>query len=282
MKTYLDCYPCFINQALRVVRMVSSDLVLQKKLVDRSLQILMDLPAGATPPQIAAQIHEMVREQTGVDDPFREMKFKSTQDALELYPEFQIRLLTSTDALETAVRLSIAGNIIDFGVDDTHADLGKTVDRVLEQELGIDHLPLLRKRISEVDEILFLADNAGETVFDRLLIETLPVPVTYAVKGGPILNDAVREDARRAGIESVAREVIDNGSRAPGTVLELCSPSFRERFENAELIIAKGQGNYETLSDAGEKVFCLLQVKCPVLGRDLDAPVGALIVRQSS
>ncbi len=272
MKTYLDCYPCFINQALRAVRMVSTDDGLQKKLVDQSLQILMDLPAGATPPQIAAQIHEMVREQTGVDDPFREMKIKSTRDALELYPELRIRLLASSDPLETAVRLSIAGNIIDFGVDDTHADLGKTVD----------HLPLLRKRISEVDETLFLADNTGETVFDRLLIETLPVPVTYAVKGGPILNDAVQEDAREAGIESAAREVIENGSRAPGTVLDLCSPSFRERFENAELIIAKGQGNYETLSDAGEKVFCLLQVKCPVLGRDLDVPVGALIVRQSS
>ena len=282
MKTYLDCYPCFINQALRAVRMVSTDDGLQKKLVDQSLQILMDLPAGATPPQIAAQIHEMVREQTGVDDPFREMKIRSTRDALELYPELRKRLLASSDPLETAVRLSIAGNIIDFGVDDTHADLGKTVDRVLDQALSIDHLPLLRKRISEVDEILFLADNAGETVFDRLLIETLPVPVTYAVKGGPILNDAVQEDAREAGIESAAREVIENGSRAPGTVLDLCSPSFRERFENAELIIAKGQGNYETLSDAGEKVFCLLQVKCPVLGRDLDAPVGALIVRQSS
>lgn len=281
MKTYLDCYPCFIQQTLRSVRMVSSDLNLQKKLVDRSLQILTDLPQGATPPRIAAEIHKMIREETGVDDPFREMKTISTREALKLYPELRRRVLASSDPLETAVRLSIAGNIIDFGVDDTHPELEKTVDRVLDQPLAIDHLPLLRKRISEVDEILFLADNAGETVFDRLLIETLPVPVIYTVKGGPILNDAVLDDARDAGIEGAARELIENGSRAPGTVLELCSPVFRERFEKAELIIAKGQGNYETLSNAGERIFCLLQVKCPVLGRDLEAPVGALIIRQS-
>lgn len=282
MKTYLDCYPCFIEQALRAARMVSADETLQQNLLNRVLEMLIDFPAGATPPQIAHRVYALVREQTGVEDPFRKAKSKSTRAALALYPDLKHQVAESEDLLETAVRLSIAGNIIDLGVKETHDDLQETVDRALREPLAVDHLPALRERLTEVNEVLYLADNAGETVFDRLLIDVLSVPVTYVVKGGPILNDAVREDALAAGVDQSAKEIIDNGSRAPGTVLELCSEEFRMRYRQAPLIIAKGQGNYETLSDAGDKIFCLLQVKCPVIGRDLGAPLGGLVVRRST
>ncbi len=281
MKTYLDCYPCFLKQALRAVRMVSDDPDLQKRLLDRSLEILIDLPAGASPPLIAERIHGLVREETGVEDPFSSAKAESTRKALALLPELEHRIIESPDPLDTAVRLSIAGNIIDFGVKETHADLEETVERVLREPLSVDHLPELKNRLEHVEQGLYLADNAGETVFDRLLIRELSIPIVYVVKGGPILNDAVQEDALAAGLEGEVEEIIDNGSRAPGTVLSLCSEEFRTRFEEAPLVIAKGQGNYETLSEAGEKVFCLLQVKCPVIGRDLNAPLGGIIVRQS-
>jgi hypothetical protein len=155
------------------------------------------------------------------------------------------------------------------------------VERVLREPFSVDHLPELKNRLEHVEQGLYLADNAGETVFDRLLIRQLSIPVIYVVKGGPILNDAVQEDALAAGLEGEVQEIIDNGSQAPGTVLSLCSEEFRTRYEEASLVIAKGQGNYETLSEAGEKVFSLLQVKCPVIGRDLNAPLGGIIVRQS-
>jgi hypothetical protein len=129
--------------------------------------------------------------------------------------------------------------------------------------------------------VLYLGDNAGETVFDRVLIEALEPPVLYAVKGGPVLNDATLDDALAAGLETCAT-IIDNGSRAPGTVLDLCSAEFRGAFDAAPLVIAKGQANYETLSEAGPRVFCLLQAKCPVIAEDMRVPVGSTIVRRST
>jgi uncharacterized protein with ATP-grasp and redox domains len=182
------------------------------------------------------------------------------------------------NALETAVRLSIAGNIIDAGPN-RGFDLRATVERVLSEPFGIEDLEALRDALSRASRVLYLADNAGETVFDRLMIETIGVPVLYAVKGGPVLNDATLEDALEAGIEGAAH-IISTGSNAPGTVLEQCSMEFREVYEGAELIIAKGQANYETLSGEGPKLFFLLQAKCPVIAAHLRVPVGSIVLKR--
>ena len=117
-------------------------------------------------------------------------------------------------------------------------------------------------------------------MFDRVLIDTLPLPVVYAVKGRPVLNDATVEDAIAAGLHQSAT-LISTRADTPGTILSLCSAEFREVYQDAPVIIAKGQANYETLGGAGEKIFCLLQVKCPVIAGDVGAPVGSLVVRQS-
>jgi hypothetical protein len=221
-----------------------------------------------------------VRDLVGTQDPFLEIKNASTQQALALYPKLKALVQRSQDPLAMAIRISIAGNIIDFAVTDHIADLWETVERVAQQPYAIDHTDVFKTYLKSADHILFLADNAGETVFDRVLIETLPIPVTYAVKGGPIINDATMQDALAAGLHRCAT-LTNNGARATGTILSLCSESFRARFEKAPLVIAKGQANFETLNDAGAKVFCLLQVKCPVIGADLDVPVGSIIARQS-
>jgi uncharacterized protein with ATP-grasp and redox domains len=176
------------------------------------------------------------------------------------------------------VRLSIAGNIIDLGPAREY-ELWNTVERVLVQPFAIDDRAAFQAAIARAGQVLYLADNAGETVFDRVLIETLDLPVTYAVKGGPVLNDATREDALAAGVNQAA-DVISTGSDAPGTVLDRCSERFRQLYEQAELVIAKGQANYETLSQEGPKVFFLLQTKCPVIARDVGVPVGSIVLKQ--
>jgi len=135
--------------------------------------------------------------------------------------------------------------------------------------------------LQSADHVLFLADNAGETVFDRVLIEQLQIPVVYVVKGAPTLNDATIEDAFAAGIDAVAG-IVNNGTDAPGTILSMCSPEFIDIFQAAPLIVAKGQANYESLSSTDSKVFCLLQIKCPVIAKDIGAPVGGIVIRQSS
>ena len=280
MRTYLDCYPCFLRQALSAARRVAADDVQQHAIMEQTLGFLQALPPGKTPPEIGYAVHRLVRAAMGNSDPYRDLKAHSTRAALALYPCLKSLVAESADPLETAVRLSIAGNIIDFALSDELADLEATVERILAAPLAVDDLAALRAALDAADRVLYLADNAGETVFDRVLIEALALPVTYAVKGGPTLNDATREDALAAGLEMCAT-IIDNGSAAPGTILSLCSEDFRQTYAAAPLVIAKGQANYETLSAAGPRVFCLLQVKCPVIGRDLGAPVGSPIVRQS-
>jgi uncharacterized protein with ATP-grasp and redox domains len=181
--------------------------------------------------------------------------------------------------MREAVRLAIAGNVIDLG-----ADGGMTEDEARRELESAAARPLcgdldrLEREVSTAERILFLADNAGEIVFDRLLIEQLPPDrVTAAVRGRPVINDATLEDAWKAGLHEVAL-VIDNGSDAPGTVLEECSPAFRRCFEQADVIIAKGQGNYETLSDRPEKIHFLFRVKCPVIASRTGAEVGTHMI----
>ena len=249
----------------------------QERLVMReTLKILLNLPEGATPPEIGTQVHALVRELTGNQDPYRQVKKDSTRKALALLPKLRQLVAEAEDPFEEAVRISIAGNIIDFGPNPDY-DLWEVVERVRHQTLAINKLAELRASIAAAQSILYLGDNAGETVFDRVLIEILNKPVTYVVRGGPVLNDATLEDALEVGLDEVA-EIIDNGARVPGTALSACSPAFQARFRSAELILAKGMGNYETLSTVDAPIFFLLQVKCPVIGKDLGVPDRSVVV----
>jgi len=278
MKTYLDCYPCLLRQALDAARLAGADERQQKAVLERVLDVLKQVGPLSTPPEIGDRVHRIVRQEVGDEDPYRAVKEASTRQSLALYPRLKALLAEADDPLEVGVRLSIAGNIIDLGPTREY-ELWNTVERVLAQPFAIDDRGALRAAIARAGQVLYLADNAGETVFDRLLIEVLDLPVVYAVKGGPVLNDATRKDALAAGVNQAA-EVISTGSDAPGTILSRCSAGFRQLYEEAELVIAKGQANYETLSTEGAKVFFLLQTKCPVIARDVGAPVGSIVLKQ--
>jgi uncharacterized protein with ATP-grasp and redox domains len=280
VKTYLDCYPCFLRQALDAARYSGADDDQQRAVLLLALDALRSLDPASTPPEIGDVIHGIVRRETGATDPYARAKKEATEQALALYHRLKAIVNEAPDPLETAVRLAIAGNIIDLAPSSAY-DLWATVERVLDQPFAVDDGPAFREALAAADGILYLADNAGETVFDRVLIETLGHPVTYAVKGGPVLNDATMEDAIAAGLE-LAAEVVSTGSEAPGTVLRLCSAEFRGRYEKAQMIIAKGQANYETLSGEGDRLFFLLQTKCAVLAQDVGAPQGSIILKQGS
>lgn len=274
MQIYLDCYPCFLRQALQAARLAEGSLDAQHTVMQQTLQLLQTMPADATPPQIARDVHRLVRRIITSNDPYKAAKARDTAAALELYPRLKELVAASTDPFDTALRLAIAGNIIDMGVKDDYGPLWHTVERVLAASFALDARDALRRQLDEAEWVLYLADNTGETVFDRVFIESLQLPVVYAVKGQPVLNDATRADALAAGISC---EIIDNGADAPGTILRDCSASFQERFAQAPLIIAKGQGNYESLSTVDAPLFFLLQAKCPVIAHDLGVAVGSII-----
>ncbi len=188
----------------------------------------------------------------------------------------------SLDPLWTSTRLAIAGNVIDFGIF-TSVDIEGTIIRALNNQLAVDDYSSFKNAISTEDKILYLVDNAGEIVFDRLLIETLSQlgkKIKAVVKGLPVINDSTMEDAEESGLIGVC-DVIDNGSEAVGTILEWTSSAFQKVFNDAQLVISKGQGNFETLIGAEKKIFFLFQSKCDVVSKELGLSTGSMLLKKS-
>ncbi|MDY6836958.1 MAG: ARMT1-like domain-containing protein [Thermodesulfobacteriota bacterium] len=280
MKTYLDCIPCFFKQALFAARKAVDDEEKIKAVLDRVGMLVSKIPLESSPPETGREVYRAVREITGVDDPFKSLKEENIDKALGLYPSLEEIVRKAKDPLETAVRLAIAGNVIDFGANPDF-ELEKDVQAVLHQDPAINHYQAFKDKLATARNILYVGDNAGETVFDKLLIETMGRPVTFAARERPIINDATEEDATRSGLGEVAT-VISSGSDAPGTVLEGCSDHFRDLFREADLIISKGQGNYETLSTEKGPLFYLLKAKCPVIAKDIGVEVGDTVIKYGS
>lgn len=282
METFYDCIPCFIRQAVDAVRLATRDVRIQEKVLRGVLRTASEMDLRKSPPVMAQQIHRLIRRLSSCDDPYKELKDRFNRYALKLYPELRQRIDNASNPLETAVRFAIAGNIIDFGVSIKldRIDLSKTIEQALSEPL-FGEIEELYYAIALAKKILYLGDNAGEIVFDRLLIEELPADkITFVVKGSPIINDATMADARATGMTDVVN-VIDNGSDAPGTIIEECSDTLKQLFTDADLIIAKGQGNYETLTDVNKNIFFILKAKCPVIAKHLGCELGSFVVRQA-
>jgi len=289
MKTYLDCIPCLFRQALEAARMAGVSEETQKKILDKVAEILPDFPLTSPPPEMARIIHEVVKKYTGVEDPYAEVKKKSNNLALSIYDKLKEKLQNSHQRLLTSIELAILGNILDYGVKNS-LDVDKELEKILVEEKrvietennALFNYPQFQKAIDNARTILYLADNAGETVFDRILIEEIKnmdnnKNIIYAVKEKPAINDALIEYAYFCGIDKLAK-IISSGSDAPGTVLSRCSKEFLKIFNKADLIISKGQGNYEALSSATGPIFFLLVAKCPVIARDIGCRVGDIIL----
>lgn len=279
MKTYLDCYPCFVNQALRCGRWVTKDETILKQLIDEVGMMLKDIPLTNTPPETGEIIFKKVREISGKNDPLAEVKNRSTQEVLEIYPQLKQMVTSSADPLMTAIRLAIAGNVIDFGISDDY-DIGREIQETVGKEFEICDIEPFRSALTRAQNILYIGDNAGESVFDRLLIETMGKPTVFIVREDPVLNDVIFDDAVAAGLDKVAN-IYSSGSTAPGTILETCTREFRELFGDADLVIAKGQGNYEGLSTEKRPIYFLLKAKCPVIARDIGVNTGAIVLKRN-
>ncbi|MBN1569804.1 MAG: DUF89 family protein [Acidobacteria bacterium] len=279
MKTYLDCIPCFFKQALFAARAATHDENRIKEVLDKVSGLVPDIPLESPPPETARYVYGAVRDITGVSDPFRTHKDKSIERALQLYDSLKSAVTASEDPLRTAVHIAIAGNVIDFGAAQ-HFDLDNEMKDVLKKKPAIDDYESFRQSVETGGTVLFLGDNAGETVFDRILIETLRKNTVYAVREIPIINDATMEDAVKSGIDKVAR-IISSGCDAPGTILKRCSREFLEHYRTADVVISKGQGNLETLSEETRPIFFLLKVKCRIAAHHLGAEEGSLVLKDN-
>ena len=281
VRTELECLPCFMRQISRTLGYAGVNGDRGRDITRRAEIIIENASFDQAPARVSTLLHRLIRSESGVD-PYARLKDEYNRIALEKLPAARKLVLEhGEDHLAGSVRAAIAGNVIDFGIYDT-VDL----DRALHDAF---HLPLsesayadFSRAVQNARTVLYLCDNAGEIVFDRILIETIRgmgKKVIAAVKGAPVINDATLDDARSAGLPGSASVVIDNGNDGIGTLLELCAEPFREAYRTADLIISKGQANYETL--AGERdprTFFLFMVKCPVVAKALDREQGDIIL----
>jgi damage-control phosphatase, subfamily I len=279
MKSALDCIPCFVGQALNVARLATADRQIQEQVLREVLQAASTSDLNLPPARFGQWMHRRIRELINQEDPYLRIKQDSNRLALALLPAWRERLQGFDNPRAAAVKLAIAANVIDFGIkgDLTANQIPTALESSLAEPLHGD-VNTLFAAVERAPDILFLADNAGELVFDRLLLEWLPrEKVTVAVKGGPAINDALRADATAAGLDGLFN-VIDTGTDGAGIVLESCGAEFQRRFASASLIIAKGQANFESLSGCGQNVFFLFKVKCSVVARHIGHPVGSLVL----
>lgn len=279
MKIFPDCFPCFFRQSNIALDHAGIATKARIFLLREISSTISESDLSGSPAHVTTYIHRVIRNRIG-DDPFRKVKSLYNQKALDMYPDLKKIIESSKDPLRTATRLSIAGNIIDFGIF-TSFDMEGIIERALADQISVDEYELFRNDIENARAVLYLLDNAGEIVFDKLLIETLKtcgIDVTAVVKGAPVLNDTTQFDAVQVGLDSICR-VIDNGSDAVGTILEWSSKDFKDEFLNADMIISKGQGNFETLmGENNRNIHFLFQSKCEVVSRYLGLEKGSMIL----
>ncbi|OFY04509.1 MAG: hypothetical protein A2W93_04355 [Bacteroidetes bacterium GWF2_43_63] len=271
------CLQCF----LRTYNRLFDKFEVKQKTRDRFFgffDIAWKQNAHLPAPQIQQLLNAEFGRLVGQGDPFFTEKKENNAIALELYKIIKPQVQLSSDSFLMALRLAIAGNVMDYGAHSSF-DINETIDKALKTSFAIDHSVELKSRISTAKNILYLGDNAGEIVFDKLFIETMMHNhVTFAVRGKPILNDVTLEDAETVCMSLVA-DVVSNGSGNPSTVLSSCSVDFYEEFRKADLIISKGQGNLEGLIDLNDnRIFFLLMAKCDVIAERLGVEKGSFNV----
>jgi len=241
-----------------------------------ALRFLAEAPYDAPPPLLAKDLYARLCELAATGDPYASVKAHSNELIQALLPKLAERVKASCDPFRSWVKLALAGNVIDFGADSTF-DLQETIERWMNQDPEVDDIDLLRERLRVPARVLYLADNAGELALDGAFIEheLAGHTVTLAVRGGPIINDATEADARQLGIERIAR-ILSPREAVPGIDLSSAGDELRRAWAEADLVVSKGQGNFETLEEhADDRVFFLFMVKCPVVARWTGRALGA-------
>lgn len=279
MRADLQCIPCSLRQALRSAILATEDIEdseARKEIcltaLKLSLRELSTVSLDHSPAELSTKAIKAALSALQVVDPYKRAKEEHTRLALSLYDELKDMVRRSDDSLRTSLKFAACGNVIDLGARDSF-DIEGEIESSLSLDFARDEYQVFRQRLSQAKRILYIADNAGEIVFDRFVLEEMSGEVTVAVKSGPILNDATMEDALSSELGDAVK-LIATGTDELGVSTERCSAQFRESFDNSDLIIAKGHANFETLDEQPKEIFFLLKAKCEVVARRLGVEIG--------
>lgn len=279
METSLDCIPCMINSFLHLLKNGMLPGEKQVPAMQRLLSYLATADLQKSPPALAREMHHIIREELDNPDPYYDIKKHYNSKMMDMLPRFSAMVEKANDPFDMALRLAMAGNVIDFGPQN-RMDIMETIDRVVDAEFGIDDSQQLRDDVAHAENLLYIGDNCGEIVLDRLFMQTINHPrVTFVVRGGPAINDALMEDAEFVGMDKLAA-IITTGDNAPGAVWETASDEFRRAVKSADVVISKGQGNLEALMDVDANIYFLLVAKCDLIASRIGAKTGDFIVKR--
>jgi len=289
MKTDPECLDCVIRQGNKVAENLIDDpnlIETVKNGIKKYVQNLTEKEMELSPAEISTPMYYLLRDLTGIIDPFEKQKKTQNKNALAIYRDLLESVREDEDQLHKSARISVIGNVIDCGVNSDIVMLEVELETALKQPLEVDDFDEFRKFLKDAKEILLITDNAGEIVFDKCFIETLKrfypeIKIYVSVKSYPILNDATMKDARMIGLDSVCK-IVTTGSNYIGTPRRFVSKKFVELMDRVNVVLAKGQGNFETLEGSGKKFFFLLKAKCPVIARHLKVSLGAHVFKQSN
>ncbi len=269
-----DCITCLFNQSLKVTKLLKLDDATSKKILDSTAQILIDHDMTYTPPQIAKKIYQSISDITGEEDPIALSKEHATLEALKVDTSF-------IQSIPDALKLSVIGNVIDFGAQEQF-DLGEMIQSHFHHPFGIDNFPTFEKELKNAKEMVIIGDNVGEHIFDKVLIETIKkhynIEVYYFVRGKPIINDVTLKEA---GILKNCAHIIDTGVATPGYDLAEANAQSKAIFDRADIVLAKGMGNFESLYlEAQRPIYFLFVVKCTVVAQAIGKEVKELIFKR--
>ena len=280
MKTQFECIPCIVNSYLRLVDTNVIPESRQEVILRQLLQYLSRVDYDQSPPMLGRTLHRMIRDSLQDPDPYSQLKQNYNHMILDLYPSFKEMVESSEDSFDTAMRLAIAGNVIDFGAK-YQFDVMETINNVMEGELAIDDSSSLHDALEQAQTLLYIGDNCGEIVLDKLFLETLEVPQKYfVVRESPVINDITWEDAKMTRMDEVAT-IITTGDDSPGAVWEFASKEFKDHYNKADVVISKGQGNLEGLIDVPhDHLYFLLVTKCDLIAERIGSQKGNFVVKR--
>lgn len=285
----VECAECSARVFLRVIESTSASDETKMLAMTKALAALADeMQRGTAPVDFSNRIFSILHETTGVSDPFAEVKRRSNEAAMSLLPKAWKVVTTSgkDDRLRKAALIAVAGNELDvstgshvFSLD----NLWGRVEATLAQGFQIDHTGLLTRALDNGATVFMVGDNAGEIVLDIPLIRVMRetgARVYYAVRGGPIANDATMQDVAETGLQEEVDAVTTTGKRAFGISLESLPQDAKRLLGDSDLIVSKGQSNYESLNWAETEVpvYFLFKVKCAPIGRTISMAVGSNIM----
>lgn len=283
MKSELECILCLFKQGVNTARIVTSDPQVHREILNRIAAGVENIDLNRTPAELSKRVYSIVSDVTGIADPYSNAKKQSNREALSIIPDVERMIAGSDDPLVTALHVAVAGNVIDLGIGHEF-NLAEDVRKLVSTPFAIDDSDEFKRELRAGRRLLYLGDNAGEIVFDRVLVEQLlkySVDITFCVKSGPIINDATMEDARTAGITDLV-PVITTGSDDIGVNIRRSGKEFVDTLNRSDIILAKGHGNIETCIDFPQNFYFLLKAKCDVVSRALGVRTGDIVCKHKS